>query len=99
MISILFNFHVKIIFNFFKIYYKKMFEKSILILVNDSLIKKIFIMNSTANQSCSHAVFMFNKYVKKFKKSKNSYLNLLYTHYSFFTVCNNYLISAVFIFL
>ena len=73
-----------------------MFEKSILILVNDSLIKKIFIMNSTANQSCSHAVFMFNKYVKKFKKSKNSYLNLLYTHCSFFIVYNNYLTLIIF---
>jgi len=56
-------------------------------------------MNLTIDQSCSHAVLKSNKHVKKFEKSKNSHLNLLYTYCSFSAVCNNYLASAAFIFL
>ena len=51
-------------------------------------------MNLTADQSCSHAVFMFNKHAEKSEKSKNSCLNLLYIYYSFSAVCSNYLASA-----
>ena len=47
-------------------------------------------MNLTANQSCSHAIFIFNKHVEKFKKLKNLHLNLLYIYCNFFAVCNNY---------
>ena len=53
-------------------------------------------MNLTADQSCDHAVSMSSKHVRKSERSKNSHLNLLYTYYSFFAVCNNYLTSAVF---
>ena len=55
-------------------------------------------MNFTADQSCSHAVFKSSKYAEKFKKSKNSCLNLLYTYCSFSAVCSNYLASIMFIF-
>ena len=51
-------------------------------------------MNLTADQSCSHAVFMSSKHVKKSERLKNSHLNLLYTYYSFSAICNNYLASA-----
>ena len=51
-------------------------------------------MNLTVDQSCSHAVLKSSKHVRKFEKSKNSHLNLLYTHCSFSAVCNNYLASA-----
>ena len=54
----------------------------------------IIIMNLTADQSCDHAVSMSSKHAKKFKKLKNSYLNLLYIYYNFSVVCNNYLASA-----
>ena len=56
-------------------------------------------MNLTADQSCSHAVFKFNKHAEKSEKSKNSCLNLLYTHCNFLVICSNYLISAAFTFL
>ena len=56
-------------------------------------------MNLTADQSCSHAVFMSSKHAEKSEKLKNSYLNLLYTYYNFSAVCNNYLTSTAFIFL
>ena len=59
----------------------------------------IIIMNFTADQSCNHAVFMSNKHAEKFEKSKNSHLNLLYTHCNFSAVYNNYLASIMFIFL
>jgi len=48
-------------------------------------------MNLTANQSCDHAVSMSSKHAEKSERLKNSCLNLLYTYYSFFIVCNNYL--------
>ena len=54
----------------------------------------IIIMNLTADQSCSHAVSISNKYAEKSEKSKNSCLNLLYIYCSFSAVCNNYLASA-----
>ena len=54
-------------------------------------------MNLTADQSCDHAVSMSSKHAEKSEKLKNSCLNLLYTYYSFFVVCNNYLASAAFI--
>ena len=54
----------------------------------------IIIMNLTADQSCSHAVSMSNKHAKKFERSKNSHLNLLYTHCNLSAICNNYLASA-----
>ena len=53
-------------------------------------------MNLTADQSCDHAVSMSSKHVRKFEKSKNSHLNLLYIYCSFFAVCNNYLASVMF---
>ena len=56
-------------------------------------------MNLTANQSCSHAVFISSEHAEKFKKLKNSYLNLLYIYYSFSAVCSNYLALAAFTFL
>ena len=56
-------------------------------------------MNLTADQSCSHAVFMSSKHAGKSEKLKNSHLNLLYTYCSFSAVCSNYLASAVSIFL
>ena len=59
----------------------------------------IIIMNLTADQSCSHAVLKSSKHVKKSEKSKNLYLNLLYTYCSFSAICNNHLISAASIFL
>ena len=59
----------------------------------------IIIMNLTANQSCDHAVSMSSKHAEKSEKSKNSHLNLLYTHCSLSAVCNNYLASAMSIFL
>jgi len=37
-------------------------------------------MNLTADQSCDHAVFKSSKHAGKFERSKNSCLNLLYTH-------------------
>ena len=55
-------------------------------------------MNLTANQSCSHAIFIFNKHVEKIKKLKNLHLNLLYIYCNFFAVCNNYLALIMFIF-
>ena len=48
-------------------------------------------MNLTADQSCSHAVSMSSKHAEKSERSKNSCLNLLYTHCSFSVVCSNYL--------
>ena len=51
-------------------------------------------MNSTADQSCSHAVFMSSKHAEKSEKSKNSCLNLLYIYCNFSAVCSNYLASA-----
>ena len=59
----------------------------------------IIIMNLTADQSCSHTVFISNKHAEKSEKSKNSCLNLLYIYCSFSVVCNNYLTSAASIFL
>ena len=56
-------------------------------------------MNLTADQSCSHAVSMSSKHARKLERSKNSCLNLLYTYYSFFAVCSNYLASAASTFL
>ena len=56
----------------------------------------IIIMNFTTDQSCDHAVLKSSKHVRKFKKSKNLCLNLLYTHCNFSAVCSNYLASAVF---
>ena len=54
----------------------------------------IIIMNLTADQSCNHAVSMSSKHAGKSERSKNSHLNLLYTHCSFSAVCNNYLASV-----
>ena len=51
-------------------------------------------MNLTADQSYNHAVSMFSKHAEKSERSKNSHLNLLYTHCSFSAVCSNYLASA-----
>ena len=51
-------------------------------------------MNLTADQSCSHSVFMSSKHAEKSERSKNSYLNLLYTYCSLSAVCSNYLASA-----
>ena len=51
-------------------------------------------MNLTADQSCSHAVFMSSKHAEKSEKSKNSCLNLLYIYCNFSAVCSNYLASA-----
>ena len=54
----------------------------------------IIIINSTTDQSCDHVVLKSSIHAEKSEKSKNSHLNLLYTHCSFFAVCNNYLMSA-----
>ena len=54
-------------------------------------------MNLTADQSCDHAVSMSSKHVRKFEKSKNSCLNLLYIYYSLSAVCSNYLALVAFI--
>ena len=51
-------------------------------------------MNLTTDQSCDHAVLKSSKHVRKSERSKNSYLNLLYTHCSSSAVCNNYLVLA-----
>ena len=51
-------------------------------------------MNLTADQSCSHAVLKSSKHAGKPERSKNSHLNLLYTHCSLSAVCSNYLASA-----
>ena len=59
----------------------------------------IIIMNFTTDQSCDHAVLKSSKHAGKSEKSKNSCLNLLYTHCSFSAVCSNYLASAVSTFL
>src|SRR5436190_2185337 len=56
-------------------------------------------MNFTADQSCNHAVSMSSKYAEKSEKSKNSCLNLLYTHCSFSAICSNYLASVMSTFL
>ena len=56
-------------------------------------------MNLTADQSCSHAVSMSSKHAEKSERSKNSHLNLLYTHCNFSAVCSNYLASATSTFL
>ena len=56
-------------------------------------------MNLTADQSCDHAVSIFNKHAEKFERLKNSHLNLLYIYYSFSAVCNNYLALATSTFL
>ena len=61
--------------------------------MNDEKTQHI-IMNLTADQSCSHAVLKSSEHVRKLKKSKNSCLNLSYTHCSFSAVCSNYLASA-----
>ena len=53
-------------------------------------------MNLTADQSCDHAVSMSSKHVRKSERSKNSHLNLLYTHCNLSAVCSNYLASAAF---
>ena len=52
-------------------------------------------MNLTTDQSCNHAVLKSSKHVRKSERSKNSHLNLLYTHCNLSAVCNNYLVSAV----
>lgn len=56
-------------------------------------------MNLTADQSHNHAVFIFNKHARKFKRLKNSHLNLLYIYCSFSAICSNYLALAVSTFL
>ena len=56
----------------------------------------IIIMNLTADQSCNHAVFMFNKHAGKSERLKNSCLNLLYIYCSFSAICSNYLASVAF---
>src|SRR6266487_343201 len=52
-------------------------------------------MNFTTDQSCDHAVLKSSIHAEKSERSKNSHLNLLYTHCNSSVVCNNYLISAV----
>ena len=51
-------------------------------------------MNLITDQSCDHAVLKSSKHVRKSEKSKNSYLNLLYTYYNFSVIYNNYLVSV-----
>src|SRR5436190_451541 len=51
-------------------------------------------MNLTADQPCGHAVFMPSQYAGKPERLKNPCLILLYTYYSFPTVCSNYLALA-----
>ena len=59
----------------------------------------IIIINLTADQSYSHAVFMSSKHAEKSKKLKNSHLNLLYIYCNFSAICSNYLASVMFTFL
>ena len=56
-------------------------------------------MNLIADQSCSHAVLKSSKHARKSEKSKNSHLNLLYTHCNFSAVCSNHLASVTSTFL
>ncbi len=55
----------------------------------------IIIINSITNQSCDHAVLKSNIHAEKFKRLKNSYLNLLYTYCNLSVVCSNYLASVM----
>ena len=66
---------------------------------NQILQSDIIIMNLTADQSCDHAVLKSSKHAEKSEKSKNSHLNLLYTHCNFFIICSNYLVSVTSTFL
>ena len=55
----------------------------------------IIIINPTTDQPCGHAVLKSSIHAGKSERSKNSCLNLLYTHCSLSAVCSNYLASAV----
>ncbi len=67
-------------------------------MINESTSVTLFyviIINSTTDQSCDHAVLKSSIHAGKSERSKNSHLNLLYTHCNLLTVCSNYLASMM----
>jgi len=55
----------------------------------------IIIINLTTDQSCDYVVLKSSIHAEESERSKNSCLNLLYTHYNSSAVCSNYLVSAM----